>query len=431
MKYNFQITPKILLLSISSLVTVLILLTYSFWNQINLKNSKQTLESAVASTTKEKTVTALGRIKPKDKLIKLSGPSHLFNGRVTQILVQEGDFVEKGQMIATLDNFSKQQAVLAAAQQKVKIAKAQLEQVLAGEGKLGEITAQQAIIADLEAQFQGQVETNKAIIARLDAELLRQKQVYIATIARLKAELQTNQVECERYEKLLTDGAASKSERDRTCLQSKVTEEQLNETKANRNLTIETLEQQLNEAKANQKQTLLSFPQQILRAEATRDRLQEVRPVDKQVAEAQLQESLIAVTEAEADLELASVKAPIKGQILKIHTFPGERITAEGIADLGQTQSMYVFGEIYESDITEVAIGQTAIISSSSLPINFQGKVEQIGLQISAQNVVNQDPTLDLDARVFEVKIRLDDAYIEQAAKFINLQVEVAINLNS
>jgi HlyD family secretion protein len=60
------------------------------------------------------------------------------------------------------------------------------------------------------------------------------------------------------------------------------------------------------------------------------------------------------VERARAELNLAYVKAPKSGQILKIRNLPGEVVGNEGIVDLGQTGEMYVRVEVYETDIQRV-----------------------------------------------------------------------------
>ncbi|MEO0969193.1 MAG: efflux RND transporter periplasmic adaptor subunit, partial [Cyanobacteria bacterium J06639_18] len=184
---------------------------------------------------------------------------------------------------------------------------------------------------------------------------------------------------------------------------------------------------QFNEAKASLKQIQSSFPSQIREARASLEQLKEVRPVDVQVAQTELDKAKASVLEAKANLDLAYVKSPIEGKILKVNTLAGETISDRGIVDLGKTQEMYVIAEIYETDISKIKIGQKAIISSRALPNTFSGKVEKIGVQIGKRNVLNSDPALDIDSRVIEVKIRLDSENIVQAANFINLQVDVKI----
>ncbi len=339
-------------------------------------------------------IAALGRIQTKDKIINLSGPSILQTARIAKLLVQEGDQVRRGQVIAILDILQQQQTALEKAKLEAKVAQAQLNQVKAGTFKQSEITAQQARIADLEAQFQGSVNTQKA------------------QIARLQAELRNAQTEYSRFNSLYQQGAVSAVTND------------------SKRLAVETLQAQVEEAKANLQQVLSSFPNQIKEAKASLEKIKEVRPIDVRVAQTQVETAKASVLEAQANLDLAYVKTPIDGKILKINTFPGETISEKGIIDLGKTQQMYVVAEVYETDISKVKIGQKAIISSRALPENLTGQVENIGVQIGKKDVLNNDPALDIDARVVEVKIRLNTEDIPLAANFINLQVDVKIDPN-
>lgn len=367
---------------------------YTFLNSQSSEASQSTLAEPNIQPSID-VVAALGRIEPKDEVITISGSSALQFARVGEILVKEGETVQRGQIIAILDNLNQLKAALLQAKQEVKLAQAQLEQVQAGRATRGEVNAQKARIASLEAQFQGEVATQEAAINRL------------------KAEFQNALTEYSRFEELYSAGAISASEID------------------SHKLAVATLQEQINEAEADLKQISSTFPKTILEAEAVLAQLEEVRPVDERVAQAELESALASVHRAEADLELAYVRAPVDGQILTIHTFAGESISSEGIVDLAQTQEMYVIAEVYETEISTVSPGQRVTISSSALTRDLQGTVEQIGLRIGKKDVFNSDPTLDIDARVIETKIRLDPEDGLQAAKFINLQVEVAINTSS
>lgn len=128
---------------------------------------------------------------------------------------------------------------------------------------------------------------------------------------------------------------------------------------------------------------------------------------------------------AEADLELSTVRAPIAGQVLDIHAREGERVGLEGIAELGETSSMYAVAEVYEADIGRVRVGQRARVSSPALPRELTGRVERIGLKVGKKDVLSTDPVADADARVVEVEVRLDDP--EPAASLTNLRVDVVI----
>ena len=56
-------------------------------------------------------VTSLGRIEPKGGIIELAGPSGS-SAVITQLNIEEGDQVVKGQVLAILDSYAKRKADL-------------------------------------------------------------------------------------------------------------------------------------------------------------------------------------------------------------------------------------------------------------------------------------------------------------------------------
>ena len=139
---------------------------------------------------------------------------------------------------------------------------------------------------------------------------------------------------------------------------------------------------------------------------------------DLEVAQAEL-------AAARAEREMSLVRAPIRGQVIKVHTYPGERIEADGILELGQTDRMYAVAEVYETDITRVETGQTARVTAPALSKPLSGVVERIALQVGRMDVLGTDPIAKTDARVVEVFILLDDS--AAVAQLTNMQVEVEI----
>ncbi|GAB4179415.1 MAG: ABC exporter membrane fusion protein [Coleofasciculaceae cyanobacterium] len=337
-------------------------------------------------------VTALGRLEPRGEVIQLSAPTSAEGSRVAQLLVKQGDKVKAGQVIAILDSRDRLLASLEQAKEQVSVAQSKLAQVKAG-AKAGEINAQKATIARIEAEQQGEITAQEATVARLDAEL------------------RNAQTEYERYQMLYREGAESASRRD------------------TKRLSLETIQQQLNEAKANLNRVKAARQEQIKEAKATLNRIAEVRPVDVQAAQAEVNSAIAAVKRAQADLDLAYIKAPKDGQILNIYAWPGEVVKTDGIADLGQTNQMYVVAEVYESDVGKVRIGQLARITSSAFSGELAGTVDEVGLQVRKKDVLNTDPVADIDSRVVEVKIRLDAAATQKVAGLTNSQVKVAIEL--
>ena len=81
---------------------------YQVWRLQAPATSKA--EVAVVTTPRIKTVTALGRLEPQGEVIKLSAPTSNNGNRVEELLVNVGDRVQAGQVIAVLDSRDRLQA---------------------------------------------------------------------------------------------------------------------------------------------------------------------------------------------------------------------------------------------------------------------------------------------------------------------------------
>ncbi|HEY9736232.1 MAG TPA: ABC exporter membrane fusion protein [Trichocoleus sp.] len=335
-------------------------------------------------------IAALGRLEPATEVIQLAAPVALDGDRLLELRVQEGDQVEAGQVVAVLDSRQRLENEVRQAQERVRSAQARLAQVRAG-AQAGEIQAQQAAISRLQAEIDGA------------------RSVQAATIARLEAEVQTAEREYQRFEQLYQQGAVSASALDGYRLTATTTQAELTEARESANRTLNTLQAQLREATA------------------TLDRIAEVRPVDVQAAQTEVDGAIAALQQAQTNLEQANVRAPIAGQVLKIHTRPGEKLSDSGIADLGQTDEMTVVAEVYQTDIGRVALGQSAVITGQAFAGELTGVVSQVGLQISRQNVFSNQPGENLDRRVVEVRIALTPEASRTVASLTNMQVQVVI----
>ncbi|MBE9003680.1 ABC exporter membrane fusion protein [Fortiea sp. LEGE XX443] len=354
--------------------------------------ANQKAQEATVMLPEIKTVTALGRIEPKGKVIKLSASTSTEVSRVEQLLIKEGDKVKAGQVIAILDNRDRLEAAFKEAQEQVKVAQANLNRTQAG-AKWGEITAQTAKIAGIEAERQGNIAAQTA------------------TVARLQAEVRNAVIEDKRYQTLYQEGAISVSQRD------------------SKSLNLETAQKTLQEAQAQLHRIQTASQQQLKEATATLDQITEVPKVDVEVVQAEVNRAVAAMNRAKINLKQAYVRSLQDGQVFEIHTRPGELVGNNGIADIGQTSQMYVVAEVYESDIGKVNPGQKVQIMGDFLPIELQGTVERKGLQVRRQNLVNTDPMSNIDNRVVEVYIRLDKTSSQKAATLSNMQVKAVIGL--
>jgi len=380
-----------LLITISTIASLTVI-SASIFTVLRLRETAQKAIAPVVIMPEIKTVTALGRIEPQGKVIKLSAAVSGEGSRVEKLLVQEGDSVKAGQVIAILDNRDRLQAELQEAQEEVKVAKANLSRIQAG-AKHGEIVTQKATIARIVAERQGDIDTQKATIDSLEAELINA------------------QAEDNRYQQLYTEGAISASQRD------------------SKRLTLKTAQKTLQAAVASLNRTQLTGQQRLKEATATLEQISEVRPVDLVAAKAEISRAEATVKKAMANLQQAYVQSPQNGRVFEIHTRPGELISNDGIVDIGQTNQMYAVAEVYESDISKVHSGQKVQVFGDVLAVELQGTVERIGLQVQRQNAINTDPSTNIDNRIVKVYIRLDPTSSQKAANLTNMQVKVVIEI--
>lgn len=401
------------------------LMAYTFWRYRPTPAEPAALPETVVPEIK--TVTALGWLEPQGEIIKLSAPQSNQGSRVDQLLVKEGDLVEGGQAIAILDSRDRLQSALEQAKTEVEVAVARLEQVQAG-AKQGDIQAQKARFQGNQAELDGQIITQKATIATLEAQLRGERSAQKATLDRIQAELNNAETNCQRYDNLYQDGAVSAQDRDSQCLQAETSRKRLQEAQANLNETISSRTEQIREAQANLSRTIATVDQQIAEAQATLTAVSEVRPVDVKLAKSELTKAQASVKQANVNLEQAYVRSPQAGRVIEVNTHAGELISNEGIIELGQTEQMYAVAEVYDSDIPKIHSGQIATITADALPEPLKGTVEEVGLRVKKQSALDIDPTTNIDARVIEVRVKLDDISSKKSASLTNLQVKVTIN---
>ncbi|MBD2503823.1 ABC exporter membrane fusion protein [Anabaena azotica] len=399
---------------------------YNSWQQ----GQQSQASLPVVNTPQTRTVTALGKLEPKGKVIKLSAPSSSGQGnRVEQLLVKEGDRVKAGQVIAILDNRDRLKAAYQEAEEAVKVALVNLAKVREG-AKVGEIEAQRAEIARIQAQTAGDEREQQQTVARLEAQWQGEKSAQQATINRLTAELKNAQVEWQRYQQLYSEGAISQSLYDSKRLSVDTITQQLNEAQANLQRIDRTGRKQISEAKTALSRINATGSKQVSAATATLDKIAEVRPIDVEAAKVEVSRALAAAKQAKANLDQAYVRSPQDGVIFDIYTRAGEVVSNDGIVEIGQTNQMYAVVEVYQSDVSKVSPGQKVEISSSSLPSKLQGTVDWVGWKVQRQNIINTDPSENIDSRVVEVQVQLDEPSSEKAAKFTNLQIKAVINVD-
>jgi HlyD family secretion protein len=148
---------------------------------------------------------------------------------------------------------------------------------------------------------------------------------------------------------------------------------------------------------------------------------------DVLVAARNLDAARADLARALADLDKASVRAPIAGTVLTIHVRPGEKPGSRGLMNLGNLERMGAEVEVYQTQIGRVALGDTVELTAEALPKPLEGVVTRIGLEVGRQTLVDASPAANTDARVVKVRVALDPASSQVAGRFTNLQVTARI----
>ncbi|MDX1965971.1 MAG: efflux RND transporter periplasmic adaptor subunit [Planctomycetaceae bacterium] len=152
-------------------------------------------ELAPAPTVRR--VHALGRLEPRGTILQISAPSGNEGARVEELLVEEGQDVARGDVLAVLDQHDRRQAAVAEARARLLASQAKLDQIRAG-AKPGDIAAQAAAVERMHTEL-------AAARKELDrARQLEQKQILTAENLELKQlAFDRGELECRRAQALL------------------------------------------------------------------------------------------------------------------------------------------------------------------------------------------------------------------------------------
>ncbi|MCZ8181483.1 MAG: HlyD family efflux transporter periplasmic adaptor subunit [Beijerinckiaceae bacterium] len=140
-------------------------------------------------------VVALGRIEPVSERVKITGPTTQEGGRLAEIVVNEGDWVEAAQVLAVLETRPRLAAALMQAEATLALRQAQLRKLIA------DLDNQEKMLAAALEQQEAQRERSKWDLDRL--KRLQQSGVYQETALidkRLALEGSTQALESARLQ---------------------------------------------------------------------------------------------------------------------------------------------------------------------------------------------------------------------------------------
>jgi HlyD family secretion protein len=329
-------------------------------------------------------VAALGRVEPRSEIINLGAGTPA--DRLDSLSVARGDMVKRGQPLGYLAGYAEQMA-------EHEFISAQLDEAkrkLAAQIDLDQlrISAAELKLRQVSEIMPSRVSAQESIVASLEAAFGNDKEILSAQLALAEKGATTQR---------LRDNQQTAVERDKADLSG--AQAKLNELRHQFELDRADAEIQLAQARAGLERDKAEIP---------------VVSLERQ----------LGLTEARA--RKLTLSAPVDGRILNIMVRPGEQVGSNAVLTMGDTSVMRVVAEVYETDIGRVQIGQSARVSSRALAQPVNGKVVQIGNMVFKNDVLNVDPAARADARVVEVWIELDDA--RTTDRLTNLTVDVMIS---
>ena len=95
---------------------------------------------------------ALGRLEPRGTVLRISPPSGNEGARIGTLLVDEGQDVEIGDLLAVLDVAIRREAAVKESQARLDSSEAKLDQIRAG-AKGGDISVQASLVDRMDAEL--------------------------------------------------------------------------------------------------------------------------------------------------------------------------------------------------------------------------------------------------------------------------------------
>jgi len=282
-------------------------------------------------------ITANGRVQPV-QTVNLSPKN---SGILEELLVEQGDRVQQGQIIARMEN-ADLQARLLQAEARVDQARARLAEVQSGD-RPQETAQRRAEVAQAEAQ-----------------------------VADAQTRLSLAETRLQRNQSLQAEGAISQDDLDAVAQEAQSARAGLEAARAN----LRAVEERLALSRSGS------------------------RTEDVAEAEAQLKEAIGSLRSAQVQLDDTVIRAPFSGIITQKYATEGAFVTpttsasdassATSTAIVALANGLEVLAEVPEVDIGQISEGQAVEIRADALPDQvFQGRVRLV----APEAVVEQSVT--------------------------------------
>ncbi len=329
--------------------------------------------------------------------------SFRIGGRLQQRLVEEGDAVTTGQLLASLD-WRDQQIGVDQAEANLAHARAVLAELEAG-SRPEDIDRAQAKV--MQARYSlNELENGSRVedIAAAQAELDR------AVAAEKSAVVQVNraQSEYERYSRLFKTDSVSKDIFEDFKARYDTAVNQVTEAEGRTRSAV----QQLSLLKAGPRIEQIQQAEALLQQAEAEYALIKAGPREEVIeqARAKLQAAAAGLDQARQQLAYTGLLSPMDGVVLSVAAEPGEYLNpASPVLTLGGLDRPWLRAYINETELGRIKLGQVVEVRTDSFPDKtYQGRVSFI----SAQAEFTPKTVQTFEERVklmYRIKITLDN----------------------
>lgn len=322
------------------------------------------------------------------------------SGKIDKRLVDEGDIVKEGQLIATLEHKdllaqkAKAGATLETARSRLPALEKNID--YQDQATTQEISQAQAAVENAQARLQ----------QLLDGSRPQEIQSAKAGVDQALADMEKKKADMDRAKKLYQDKyiAAQDWDAAKTAYDMAVA----NYKKAQENYDLVVEGPRKEEIAAGRAQ--LEQSQAALRLAKTHRIQIDVLKKELATARGQVKEAASALEVIQTQIEYSNLYAPASGVVLVKNAEPGEFVVPGGaVVTLGQIEKPWLKAFINESDLGRVKLGQKVSVTTDTYPgKEYPGKVTFISseAEFTPKNVQTAKERVKL---VYRIKVALEN----------------------
>lgn len=165
----------------------------------------------------------------------------------------------------------------------------------------------------------------------------------------------------------------------------------------------------------------------LRQAQASLQAMTETRPIDQQVATAQVAQASARLASAMVTRERALIRAPIDGSVLAVYARSGGTLGGRGLLTLGNIDRVIAIAEFDEDVATRIRVGQPVAMTLRGSSEAYRGRIYRVLNDVNRNDRPTSDVLTGRDARVVEAEIHFDPG--QTIPKLIGAEVTITASV--